>query len=142
MTPPLFHHVAINCLDLDKMESFYCRYFGFQRARTVPLGGSDKILFLKHGNVYLELFKATGPSPHAFTEKDGPPWAGMRHLAFQVEDVDAALAALGTAVKINLGPLRFDAFIPGWCAVWVLDPEGNVIELSHGYQDEINPSSQ
>ncbi len=37
------------------------------------------------------------------------------------------------------GPFDFDAFIPGWRTVWVADPEGNIVEITQGYQDEENP---
>jgi glyoxylase I family protein len=30
-------------------------------------------------------------------------------------------------------------FIPGMRAVWVADPEGNIVELNQGYVDEENP---
>jgi glyoxylase I family protein len=31
------------------------------------------------------------------------------------------------------------AFIPGMRSVWLADPEGNVVELNHGYVDEADP---
>jgi glyoxylase I family protein len=120
------------------VERFYTRHFGFRRARVIDLG-TDKIVFLKSGSVYLELFRASEPSPVADPEKDGPAWPGVRHLAFQVDDVDAKLADIGRDVRVSLGPLQFDAFIPGWKTVWVRDPEGNIVEISEGFVDEVNP---
>jgi glyoxylase I family protein len=35
--------------------------------------------------------------------------------------------------------MDFDAFIPGWRSVWVADPEGNIVEISHGFVDEEHP---
>jgi glyoxylase I family protein len=32
--------------------------------------------------------------------------------------------------------LDFDDFIQGWRAVWVADPDGNIIEISQGYVDQ------
>ena len=63
----------------------------------------------------------------------------MRHLAFKVDDVDAKLAELGDAAKITLGPLDFDAWIPGWRTVWIADPDGRIVEISQGFTDEENP---
>jgi glyoxylase I family protein len=40
---------------------------------------------------------------------------------------------------ITLGPISFDAFIPGWKTVWVKDPDGNIVEISQGYTDQVNP---
>jgi glyoxylase I family protein len=133
-----FAHVALNCRDMQAVERFYTRHFGFRRARVIDLG-TDQIVFLKNGTMYLELFRATAPSPTPEPEKDGPAWPGVRHLAFQVDDVDATLAEIGSAARLNLGPLSFDAFIPGWRTAWVADPEGNVVEVSQGFVDQQNP---
>ena len=58
-----FHHLGVVCRDPVASEAFYTRYFGFRRARVVPLGGDDQIVFLKSGPLYLELFKATQANP-------------------------------------------------------------------------------
>ena len=70
---------------------------------------------------------------------DGPHYAGGRHLAFKVNDVDAKLAEMGDAAKITLGPLDFSAFIPSWRTAWVADPDGVIVEISQGYVDQDNP---
>jgi glyoxylase I family protein len=134
----VFSHMALNCKNMAAIERFYTRYFGFKRARMIPLGDS-KIVFLKCGNMYLELFDAEGDSPTAAPQADGHHFLGWRHLAFQVDDVDAKLAELGSDAKITLGPLDFNDFIPGWRTVWLSDPEGNIVEISQGYKDQDNP---
>lgn len=133
-----FSHVALNCRDMAATERFYSRHFGFHRARVIDLG-NDQIVFLKSGHVYLELFRATDAVPVAAPEKDGHGWAGVRHLAFQVDDVDATLAEMGADTQVTLGPLEFDAFIPGWKTAWVRDPDGNIVEVSQGFVDQTNP---
>jgi glyoxylase I family protein len=139
MTSLNFTHVGINCKDAIVTEQFYTKNFGFQRARVVPLG-NEQIVFLKLDNVYLELFQAKGTSPVPSPTDDGPQYPGLRHIAFRVDDVDAKLASMGSDAKITLGPLSFDDFIPGWRAVWVADPDGNIIEISQGYVDQDNPA--
>ena len=134
----IFSHVALNCRDPLATERFYARHFGFRRARVIPLG-ADQIVFLKSGVVYLELFKAGGEPPGSAAEKDGPGYRGVRHLAFQVDDVDAALTAMGADARVTLGPLDFGDFIPGWRTAWVADPDGNIVEISQGYTDQDNP---
>lgn len=141
-----FSHVALNCRDMAATEAFYTRHFGFRRARAIPLG-EQQIVFLRSGDVLLELFDAEGaPSapaegaPSAPAEGDGPHAAGaVRHLAFQTDDVDAVLASLAGEAEVTLGPLDFDAFIPGWRTAWVRDPDGVIVEVSQGYVDA--PSS-
>ena len=134
----VFSHVALNCRDPLATERFYVRHFGFTRARVIPLG-AEQIVFLKSGTTYLELFQAKGDPPGAALEKDGPAYRGVRHIAFQVSDVDATLAAMGSDAVVTLGPLDFGAFIPGWRTVWVADPDGNIVEISQGYTDQDNP---
>jgi glyoxylase I family protein len=130
-----FAHIALNCKDLDAVEAFYCRYFGFRRARLIDLG-ADRIVFLKSDDCYLELFNAKSEQPFAAPVADGPQWPGVRHIAFTVDNVDAKLAELGREVTLSLGPAGFDAFIPGWRTAWVKDPEGNIVEITQGFRDD------
>jgi len=134
----VFSHVALNCRDPLATERFYVRHFGFRRARVIPLG-AEQIVFLKAGSVYLELFQAKGDPPGPALEKDGPGYPGVRHIAFQVADVDATLAAMGADAHVTLGPLDFGAFIPGWRTAWVTDPDGTIVEISQGYTDQDDP---
>lgn len=128
-------HVGLNCRDLDSTERFYSSVFGFTRARTVPLEGAERVVFLRHDDAYLELFAAKGELPAA--DADGPAQAGtIRHLAFQVDSVDDFLAGLNGSAPTTLGPMDFDEVIPGWRTVWISDPDGVVIEVSQGYVDE------
>jgi glyoxylase I family protein len=138
MIKTAFSHVALNCRDMAAIETFYTRYFGFRRARVIELG-DDQIVFLKSGGTYLELFRATEAALGSQVQNDGPTWPGVRHLAFQVSDVDAKLAELGDDAHVNLGPLEFNDFIPGWKTVWVRDPDGNVVEISQGFTDQEDP---
>ena len=133
-----FSHVAIACPNPVTVERFYTRYFGFTRARVIPLG-EEEIVFLRSGGVCLELFQSKGESPAPIAIKDGPEYPGWRHIAFQVDDIDAKLAEMGYDARITLGPLRFDSFIPGWRTVWVADPAGGIVEISQGYADQENP---
>ncbi|MGH3679959.1 MAG: VOC family protein [Natronosporangium sp.] len=129
-------HVALNCRDQSATEEFYRRWFGFRRARVVPLG-DQQIVFLRRGPVYLELFQSPERSPVTAATGDGPPYPGVaRHLAFQTDDLDAFLDRIGDAVPASLGPLAFDDVIPGWRSVWFTDPDGMVVEVSQGYRDQ------
>ncbi|MFM8320454.1 MAG: VOC family protein [Chloroflexota bacterium] len=135
----VFHHMAIACQDPLVVERYYSRYFGFERARVIPLGDGTQIVFLKNGPAYLELFQCKESRPAPRAGGDGPWYPEWRHIAFMVDDVDAKLAELGEAARVTLGPFSFDAFIPGWRTVWVEDPEGNIVEISQGFVDEAQP---
>lgn len=137
--PPSWSHVALNCRDPLVTEEFYRRHLGFRRARVVPLG-AEQIVFLRSGEVLLELFRAADEAadataaPAAGPDGPGRP-GGVRHIAFQTDDVDAFLARMGTDARVSLGPLSFDEVLPGWRSVWLLDPDGVVVEVSQGYRD-------
>lgn len=132
-------HVGLNCRDQRVTEQFYTRWFGFSRARTIPLGDGE-ILFLRNGDAYLELFPAKEDGEP--TTLDGPPRTGtVRHLAFQTDDVDRFLDRIGEDADITLGPLDFDDFIDGWRSVWLRDPDGVVVEVSQGYRDAVADGS-
>ena len=138
MASLVFSHIALSCKDPLAIERFYTQHFGFQRARLIPLG-TDQIVFIKSGSMYLELFRAEGASPAPPADKDGPHYPGVRHIAFQVDDVEAKVRQMGADARVTLGPLDFGAFIPGWRTVWLADPEGNIVEVSQGYVDQDNP---
>jgi glyoxylase I family protein len=128
-------HVALNCRDQRVTEEFYREWFGFARARTVSLG-QEEIVFLRQGDVYLELFRSE-IEPLSPAAGDGPAHQGhARHLAFQTDDLESFLERVGDRVPVSLGPLHFDDFIPGWRSVWLTDPDGVVVEVSQGYRDE------
>jgi|SRR5579871_3745397 len=138
MTTTVFHHMGIVCKDPLKVEQWYAKHFGFTRAR-VAMPGPNQILYLKRGDLYFEMFPATQESPEPEKTGAGPEYPGWRHLAFMVDDIDAKLEEMGEDARITLGPLDFSSFVPGWRTVWIADPEGNIVEISEGYQDEENP---
>jgi glyoxylase I family protein len=138
MPTPVFSHIAVSCRDPHATEQFYVKHFGFRRARVIPLG-DEQIVFLRNGSVCLELFQAKGEAPDPSPANDGPAYPAWRHIAFQVDDVDATLRAMGDDALVTLGPLTFDAFIPGWKTAWVRDPSGMIVEISQGYRDQEAP---
>jgi len=138
MFQPTFFHVAVTVNDLNKFEAFYAKHFGFYRARTFILGEGKEMFFLKNDSgFYFEVFPADEERPIPHAEADGPHYQGIRHLAFSVPDVDKKIEEMGADAIITLGPLSFDAFIPGWKTAWLKDPENNIIEITQGYTDEV-----
>lgn len=129
-----FSHIALNCTDVEKTIDFYSKHFKFSVGRRLPIGSQKEIIFLKRDDVHLELFPVDGPVGMA--EKDGPNSAGtLRHIAFQVDSVDATLQEMGADAILALGPLDFETFIPGWRTAWIRDPNGHIVEISQGYVD-------
>ena len=133
----IISQLALTCKDQKVTEDWYVRNFGFRRARVATLPDGAQIIFIKmaDSSFYLELFAADSENPLPDPINDGPTYPGFRHLAFKVNDVDSKLAEI-SPLEITLGPLDFDAFIPGWRTVWIKDPDGRIIEVSQGFQDE------
>lgn len=135
MVAAAFSHMAISCKNPLAVERFYVKHFGFKRARVV-MPGPGQVVFLKMGNVYLEIFQAKGDAPLPPAGGAGPEYPGWRHLAFIVDSVDAKLAEMGQEANITLGPLNFDEVIRGWRTAWIADPEGNIVEITQGFTDQ------
>jgi glyoxylase I family protein len=138
--PQAMHHICLNCTDPIAIERWYTKHFGFER-RRVYLPSPDipfQVVVIGNGGVALELFPAEGDAPPA-GELDGPRQRGVRHVAFLVDDLDAKLAEIGDETTVTLGPLDMGAFIEGMRVAWISDPEGNIVELNQGYEDEKTP---
>ena len=87
MPRPEFSHYALNCTDPVATERFYARHFGFERARVVPLGGNDQIVFLRAGNLHLELFQSARarprrpPRPTGHSTRAGATWPSRSRMS-------------------------------------------------------------
>ena len=137
--PAPMHHIGLNCADPIAIERWYAKHFGFERKR-VYLPGPGQVVVIGNGGVALELFPAEGEAPPPRGEKRrARRTPACRHLAFLVDDLDAKLAEMGDDAKITLGPLDMGGFIEGMRVAWITDPEGNIVELNQGYEDETNP---
>lgn len=131
-------HMGLSCKNPILIEKFYVKYFGFRRARVYD-PGPNQVVMIKLGQFYLELFPATENSPVPEASEAGQNYPGWKHLAFKVDSIEHKLQELGELASLTLGPLEMDSFIKGMKVCWIKDPEGNIVELSEGYSDELDP---
>jgi methylmalonyl-CoA/ethylmalonyl-CoA epimerase len=87
-------HVAVAVSDLEAAIAFYGEVWGLQvshRTRVEDQGVEEAMLAL--GESYVQLLAPTGPDTTVgkFIERRGE---GLHHIAYQVDDLEAALAAL------------------------------------------------
>jgi glyoxylase I family protein len=122
-----FEHVGMTCGDLDRTIAFYCGLLGLTVALRKKNDGGE-MAFLDTGNGMLEI---ACPLADVSRSRDVPPHeAGMRHLTFAVDSVDAMIEKLDSAGveivepprnAINTELIRRLAF--------VRDPDGILVEL-------------
>lgn len=118
------HHVAIICSDYARSKAFYVDKLGFSVVREVwREERKDYLTMLQSGDVVLELFT----KPDAPARPTQPEALGLRHLAFQVEDVAQAAAWLRER-GVETEPIREDA-VNGGRMTFFRDPDGLPLEL-------------
>jgi catechol 2,3-dioxygenase-like lactoylglutathione lyase family enzyme len=126
-----FHHVALQCRDLDRCERFYREVLGLDVLRRWPaVGGGDRSVWLAVGEGFLALERAEGAPGGALEDlpwRDGKP--GLHLVALRIGAAErgpweARLAELGVPVVHRTR----------W-TIYLRDPEGNRVGLTH-YPDE------
>ena len=119
------HHIAIIVSDYPRSKDFYVNKLGFSviRENYRPDKGDWKLDLRINDDTELEIFGVANP-PARVTR---PEAAGLRHLAFRVENIEktaAELEALGSPVE----PIRMDAY-SGRKFTFFADPDGLPLEL-------------
>lgn len=119
------HHIAIICSDYERSKHFYTQILGFKIVREVYRAERKSYkLDLDVNNLYqIELFSFPEPTPRP----SRPEAAGLRHLAFEVDNIDEAVALI-TADDIFVEPIRVDEFT-GKKFTFFADPDGLPIEF-------------
>lgn len=119
------HHIAIICSDYERSKTFYTDILGLTIIRETYRAARDSYkLDLAVGDHYqIELFSFPNPP-----ERPSYPEArGLRHLAFEVEDVEAAIEQL-TKHGVATEAIRQDKQT-GKRFTFFADPDGLPLEL-------------
>ena len=90
-------HIGVAVEDIDASLELYERDYGMTLVhREVVAEQGVEAVLLDVGENHIELLAPTGPDTPVgkFIAKKGP---GMHHVAYQVDDIDATLAALKQA---------------------------------------------
>lgn len=101
------HHIAIICSDYEKSKQFYTEILGFEITQEVyrEERQSFKLDLALNGNYCIELFSFPNP-PERVSQ---PEARGLRHLAFEVENIESAIENL-SKYNIVTEPIRIDEF--------------------------------
>ncbi|GAA0918581.1 VOC family protein [Rothia nasimurium] len=119
------HHVAIICSDYTRSKAFYTETLGLKVVHEVYREARDswKLDLEVSPGVQVELFSF--PSPPARVSR--PEAQGLRHLAFAVDDIDAAVATLAVH-GVVCEPIRVDEYT-GQRFTFFADPDDLPLEL-------------
>ncbi|MDB5122676.1 MAG: putative lyase [Mucilaginibacter sp.] len=119
------HHIAIICSDYERSKHFYSKILGLKIVREVYREQRNSYkLDLEVGDEYqVELFSFPDPAERL----SRPEAAGLRHLAFEVDNVDEAIGYIKYA-GITVEPIRVDEFT-GKRFTFFADPDGLPIEF-------------
>ena len=119
------HHAAIICSDYERSKRFYTEVLGLRLVAEVFRAErrSYKLDLALPDGSQLELFSF--PDPPA--RPSYPEACGLRHLAFEVPDLDSCVADLqGKGVVVE--PVRVDEYT-GRRFTFFADPDGLPLEL-------------
>ena len=118
------HHIAIISSDWNQAREFYIEKLGFELVREVwRPDQKDYLRMLRQGDTVLELFIR----PEAPARVTNPEAMGLRHLAFHVADIEAAVAWLRDQ-GIETEPIREDK-VNGGRFTFFRDPDDLPLEL-------------
>ncbi|MEW4221566.1 SMU1112c/YaeR family gloxylase I-like metalloprotein [Rossellomorea marisflavi] len=119
------HHIAIICSDYEASKAFYTDLLGFTIIREVYREGRDsyKLDLALNGTYIIELFSF----PEAPERASYPEARGLRHLAFEVENLEETVAELHQS-GIQVEDIRIDPYTSKRFTFFS-DPDGLPLEL-------------
>jgi glyoxylase I family protein len=119
------HHIAVICSNYERSKKFYTEVLDMEIVKeTFRAARQSYKLDLKVNDVYqVELFSFPDPPPRP----SRPEACGLRHLAFEVDDITAAIETL-TAKGIATETVRIDE-LTGKRFTFFADPDGLPLEL-------------
>lgn len=136
------NHTSFTVSDLDRSVAFFCGVLGFELlnrsgrdpefiARVVDIPGADiEVAYIQAPGHRLELIQYLAPAERARVAAR-PCDTGFAHVAFDVDDIDATIAAaqrvgvepMGAPQTVNAGPNK------GARVVYTRDVDGITIEF-------------
>lgn len=143
-------HINIVVSDLERSVDFYTRLLGLKETRRARLAGDwiETIVGLKGvvadvvfvqpdgGGPRIELIRYIHPEGEAFEANAAPNTRGLRHIAFQTDDMTGLRERLesenvhffGPPVEVPSGVVEHEDGHKSLC--YFLDPDGVLLELA------------
>ena len=144
------HHVAISVKDFDKVKNFYINTLGYDLLWDADNRGSEAlsaVVGLANARMHIAMLKGYGMHIEIFHyyDPEGNPRTparqcdfGQTHFALCVKDIKGIYSRLQTKGVTFVSPPQ-NIRVGAWAA-YLLDPEGNTIELVE-YESETSATS-
>ena len=116
------NHVSIPAVDMEASARFYVGVFGAEEVPAPNFGLSGAVRWFRVGDVQLHLFPV-----------DEEPVQTAQHLAFEVDDFEAAyvsLRELGILASAGGRPTAVWVLPSGQLQMYFRDPAGNLVEIN------------
>jgi catechol 2,3-dioxygenase-like lactoylglutathione lyase family enzyme len=146
------HHTALSTPDADRLVAFYRDRFGFaigfefrwdernaafQRTHAAR-ETRGRVVMLERGAARLEIFEYEKPAPRPASEPPGNADHGIRHLAFEVKEIEREVARLRAAGV----PFLSDPVAQSTVKVcYGRDPDGNLFELIEFFDHDVEAAA-
>lgn len=119
------HHIALIVRDYEKSKFFYTQVLGLEISKETYRAQRDsyKLDLALNGEYLIELFSF----PDFVPRPSYPEALGLRHLAFEVDDIEDAAYELQSH-NILTEPIRIDE-ITGKRFLFFSDPDGLPLEF-------------
>ncbi|MEZ4969212.1 MAG: VOC family protein [Flavobacteriaceae bacterium] len=119
------HHIAIICSDYEKSKKFYVEDLGLEPLQEIYREERDsyKLDLALNGNYIIELFSFPKPP----SRSSWPEATGLRHLAFEVDNLTSSLLELSEK-GIMAEAIRIDEHTQKKFT-FIFDPDNLPIEL-------------
>jgi glyoxylase I family protein len=119
------HHVAIICSDYQRAKRFYVEVLGFSIIQEIfrAKRNSYKLDLRVGENTQIELFSFPNPPQRV----SNPEACGLRHLAFQVDDIEQTVFYLKSH-DLEVENIRIDE-VTGKKFTFFRDPDNLPLEI-------------
>ena len=119
------HHISIICSDYERSKVFYTETLGLKIIREIyrQERQSFKLDLSLKGEYIVELFSFPNPPQRP----SRPEAAGLRHLAFEVDNLDDVIELLKVS-SVHAEPIRIDE-TTNKRFTFISDPDNLPIEL-------------
>lgn len=136
-----FDHVGVIVEDLDVVTAFFAS-LGFRSGNRMIVEGDEvsringldgvraemTMVTTPDGSGTLEIIRYHTPADSAGVTLHPANWLGFRHIALEVDDVNAMVERLRTAGYEPVGAVQ--DYGDSWRLVYIRGPEGLIVELA------------